>query len=229
MCFSASASFGAGVVLSVIGVASIKKTQSPSQIPFASIPLLFAVQQITEGFLWLSLTDPAYASLQQAATYNFLFLAQVAWPVWVPFAILKLEPKERQRLIEKVLVGIGAVVSLYLAYCLFSFHVDAKVIGYHISYKQDYPSALGRFGGLLYVIATIAPPFFSQIKRMWLLGASVLVSYVITTVLYTDYIVSVWCFFASIISMAIYAILHNLKISNQDLSNPSIIPTEALR
>jgi hypothetical protein len=211
MCFSASASFGAGVVLSVIGVASIKKAKDPAQIVFASIPLLFAMQQTTEGFLWLALTDPAFASLQQVATYNFLFFAQVVWPVWVPFAILKFELKERRRKAELFLVGIGLIVSLYLGYCLMTYHVEAKIIGYHIKYQQDYPSGIGRYCGLLYFIATIAPPFFSRVKRMWLLGMAILISYVITAILYTDYVLSVWCFFASILSIAVYAILHEPK------------------
>jgi hypothetical protein len=115
--------------------------------------------------------------------------------------------------------GIGAFISLYLAYCLLSYNVEGKVIGYHISYTQNYPSSLGHYGSLLYVIATVAPPFFSRIKRMWMLGATVLASYVITVILYTDYVVSVWCFFASIISIAIYAIMHNLKKVNQSIPN----------
>jgi len=207
MCFSAGASFGAGIVLSVIGVASIKKASSPSQISFASIPLIFAVQQITEGFVWLSLSNPAYAAYQQMATYNFLFFAQVVWPVWVPFAILKLEPKALRKKSEKILVGIGALVSLYLAYCLFSYPVESKIFGYHISYLQDYPSTLSFLCGFLYIVATIVPPFFSRIRRMWVLGAAILISYIITSIFYTDYIVSVWCFFASVISIAVYATL----------------------
>ncbi len=220
MCFSAGASFGAGAVLSVIGVASIKKAQSPRQIAFASIPLIFAVQQLTEGFVWLSLSNPAYASLQQVATYNFLFFAQVVWPVWVPFAVLQLEPKERRRKSEKLLVGIGAVVSLYLAYCLLTFHVEATIIGGHISYQQDYPAGIGQYLGGLYIIATIAPAFLSRIRRMWLLGTAILVSYIITTIFYTDYIVSVWCFFASIISIAVYAILYELNNAGKIVSEP---------
>jgi hypothetical protein len=51
MCFSASASFGAGIVLAVIGVATIKKREQPSQIYFATIPFLFSIQQVSEGFL----------------------------------------------------------------------------------------------------------------------------------------------------------------------------------
>jgi len=218
MCFSAGASFGAGVVLSVIGVASIKKAQLPSQIIFASIPLIFAVQQITEGLVWVSLTNPGYASLQQVATYNFLFFAQVVWPVWVPFAIMKLEPKATRRKSGKILVGIGALVSLYLAYCLLTFPVDAKILGYHISYGQNYPAAIGPYCGVLYIISTIVPPFFSRVSRMWMLGTTILISYIITTIFYTDYIVSVWCFFASIISISVFAIMNKLNHSPNNIS-----------
>lgn len=220
MCFSASASFGAGVVLSIVGVASIKKAKSSSQLSFASIPVLFAVLQITEGFLWLSLTNPGFASLQQGTTYTFLFIAQVVWPVWVPYAIYRLEPRERRRKSMMILVGIGGLVSIYLAFCLLTFPVGAKVLGYHISYEQNYPAAIRRFSGLLYIIATIVPPFLSRIRFMWLLGTAILISYAITTIFYTNYIVSVWCFFASVISIAVYAILYQFNNHKKMISKP---------
>ncbi len=211
MCFSASASFGAAIVLTAISVISIRKVKKPSQSAFASIPLIFAVQQFTEGLLWLSLTDPYYASLQEGSTYVFLFFAQVVWPIWVPLSILMLVEKEKRKTIEKTLVGIGGVVSLYLAYCLMTYSVQAEVVGYHISYVQDYPQALSRYGGALYIIATIAPPFFSPAKRMWTLGTAILVSYIITTIFYADYVVSVWCFFASVISIAVFAVMQKMN------------------
>ena len=211
MCFSASASFGAGIVLSVIGVASIKKVQSPSQIVFASIPLIFSVQQIAEGFLWLALSNPVYASLQQVTTYTFLFLAQVVWPLWIPLAILLVEKEDKRKKTQKLLVAIGVLLSFYLAYCLLSYNVQAKIIGYHISYEQDYPVGLSLVGGVFYFIATIAPPFFSTIKKMWLLGVAILISYIITIIFYEDYFVSVWCFFASVISISIFIIMQKIK------------------
>lgn len=211
MCFSASASFGAGAVLSIIGAASIKKTSSLSQIYFASIPLIFGVQQITEGFLWLSLSNPSHGPSQQALTSVFLFFAQVVWPVWVPLAIIKLEPKAKRRKLEKILVGIGILVSLYLAYCLFTFPVEAQIRGKHISYIQHYPALISHYCGFLYVVATIVPPFFSSIRRMWILGITILISYIITSIFYTDYIVSVWCFFASVISIAVFITLPKHK------------------
>ncbi len=55
MCFSANSSFGTGIILAVISVASLKKVQYLNHVYFAAIPLIFCIQQITEGLLWLVL------------------------------------------------------------------------------------------------------------------------------------------------------------------------------
>jgi len=109
------------------------------------------------------------------------------------------------------LLVTATLVSAYLCFCLFSYPVTAVIEGYHISYKLNFPAAMQNYGGLLYVVATIAPPFFSRIKRMWYLGTAILISYIMTTIFYTDYIVSVWCFFASVISISVYFIMHEVK------------------
>lgn len=77
MCFSASSSFGAAIVISTIGVMAIKKVSIPAHYFFPLIPLFFAMQQFAEGILWLALTDSSYAPLEWTATYFFLFFAQV--------------------------------------------------------------------------------------------------------------------------------------------------------
>lgn len=222
MCFSAGASFGAGIVLTVIGVATIKKTQKPRQRVFASIPLIFAAQQLTEGFLWLALTNPFYAPLQAALTHLFLFFAQIVWPVWVPLGILLLETKTNRKKTERLLTLIGIVVSAFLGYCLLSFEVEANAIGHHIAYKQDYPLALSKYGGLLYILATIAPSFLSGIKNMWSLGTAILISYIVTVIFYQGYILSVWCFFSAVISIAVYAIVYQTK-KEFEIKNAAIL------
>lgn len=75
MCFSAIASFSAGSVLTVAGVITTQKVTTKGQIAFAAIPFLFGIQQLCEGFVWLSLTHQEYAHWQQAATHAFLFFA----------------------------------------------------------------------------------------------------------------------------------------------------------
>jgi hypothetical protein len=210
MCFSAEVSFGAGAVLTVIGVATIKKTQHSSQLLFASIPFIFGMQQIAEGILWLSLPNPDYLNVQTIFTYVFLFFAQILWPLWVPVAILLLEKESTRKNIQKVLVGAGLLVGAYLAYCLLFYRVEAKIVGQHIMYLQDYPVSFRNYGIILYALATIVPPFFSHIKNMWLLGVIILLSYVIAAIFYEHYVLSVWCFFASIISLSILFIIFKL-------------------
>ncbi len=214
MCFSASASFGACIVLTVIGVASIKKTHHPSQLFFACIPLIFGVQQVAEGMLWLTLPDPTLVNTQKVFTTIFLFFAQILWPFWVPVSILLLEKNATRKRIQLILAGLGLVVGLYLAYCLLTFHVTAKIEGHHITYLQDYPAFLKSYSILLYGLATVFSPLFSHIKRMWMLGISIFISYSVTAIFYEHYILSVWCFFASIISLSIYGIM--IEISNTE-------------
>jgi len=218
MCFSANMSLGAGIVLSAIGVATIRKAQKPVHLVFASIPLIFAVQQIAEGFLWLTLPESTMAMEQIYLTYIFLTFAQVIWPLWVPLAVMLLDQDVQRKNSQKVLVGIGMTVSFYLAYCLLTYHVQAKIVGHHITYIQDYPMALQTIGGVLYFVATIIPLFLSQVKKMWILGVLTLSSYVLAAIFYDHYVLSVWCFFASIISGSIYYIMVEIKNSETAIS-----------
>ncbi len=222
MCFSANASFAAGIILSAIGVAAIRKVQHKSQIPFAVIPLIFAVQQITEGFLWLSLPDPLKSTTSHALTIIFLLFAQVVWPLYVPLSILLLEKKGTRKNIQKILAGLGALVSLYLGYCLFNYPVQAQITGHHVEYIRNYLPTLQNPVAVCYIISIITPSFFSHIKRMWMLGVTIIISAAITELFYENYFVSVWCFFASLLSLAVYMVMIEIQEPETKIQNPLV-------
>src|SRR5674476_1177426 len=90
MCFSAAASFIAGISLSVLGVATVKKAKRKAEIPFAMIPLLFGAQQIVEGMLWLSFRFDA-PLLNVTKVYLFTLFSYVLWPMYVPFSFVLME------------------------------------------------------------------------------------------------------------------------------------------
>lgn len=210
MCFSASASFTSGVVLTVIGIACIKKTLHPSQQLFAGIPFLFGIQQIAEGVLWISIPNVNKNDIQMIFTYLFLFFAQILWPVWVPLSLLMFEKNETRIKFQQILVIAGVIVSTYLAYCILSYGVEAKIIEHHIAYIQNYPSVFRGYGILFYALATIVPAFFSNIRGMHLFGTVILISYIVSAIFYEQYVLSVWCFFSAIISLSIYIILDGI-------------------
>ncbi len=207
MCFSAEASFAGGVIISAIGLATVRKVHKPSQILFASIPLFFGFQQIAEGLLWLTLPMVDYAGLQHISTYIFLIMAQVIWPVMIPLSVLLMEESEKKKKILTGLLLVGSVLSLYYALCLLLLNVYPHIQGYHIHYDTDFPKSLSIVSFMFYLIATITPLFISSIKRTHLLGILMTFSCLVTAIFFTQYLLSVWCFFAALISGVIYWIM----------------------
>lgn len=215
MCFSANASLTAGVVLTAIGIITLQKSKQKNQYLFAAIPFIFGLQQFSEGVLWLSLPKPELHLLQKYATYSFLIFAQIIWPILVPISILVLEKNKTRIVTLKVLVGIGITVGLYLTFCLLWFNVSASIESHHILYKQDYPVSIRNGSIVLYALATIVPPLFSSIRGMWLLGLTILVSYIISALFYEHYVLSVWCFFSSILSIGVYFVMKEIVNENK--------------
>ena len=124
MCFSATASFIAGTALSVLGVATLRATRRKAEIPFAAIPLLFGLQQIVEGTLWLSFSFDA-PQLNVAMTYLFSIFSHVLWPMFVPFSIGLLEAVPSRRKMIWGFQGVGLLVGLYLLYMIIELPVTS--------------------------------------------------------------------------------------------------------
>jgi hypothetical protein len=211
MCFSASASFGASIVLAGFGVATVKKVAKPSEIIFATIPLIFAVQQFTEGLVWVIFNTTDAVSLDTLPVYMFLFFAQILWPFWVPLSIYLLEHNVRRKKALLVFMIIGFGISLFHAYCMIFYPVKAVEMPYHIQYQPINPLKRTFLLESLYVSSIIIPPFISSVRRMNLLGILSLASFLISVVYFRDEIVSVWCFFAAAMSWFVFVVMRNLR------------------
>jgi hypothetical protein len=218
MCFSATVSFAAGAVLTTAGVTTMSKITHPSQAMFAAIPMVFGVQQLSEGFVWLGLHQAQYASSLQPATYLFLVFAQVLWPVWVPLSMLLLEKDEKRRKVISVLVTLGIIISMALGFRLLTQVPGVQVYNHHIYYSFGIPITGSAVVGAGYVLCTIFPLFFSSVRRMKVLGTFNLLSFVVTAVFFRDFMVSVWCFFAAAISVVVYFVMRDLSVIEPDHS-----------
>ncbi len=213
MCFSSEASFAGSIIISTIGIATITKVRTPSQLVFASIPLFFGIQQLAEGILWQTLPTIEYESIQKLSTYVFLVMAQVIWPVMIPLSVLLMEQNDRRRKMLRIFLALGLALSAYYACCLLLLTVTPQIMGYHIQYVNNFPKSISLLAFAVYLVATITPLFVSSIKRTHLLGALMALSCLITAIFFTQYLTSVWCFFAALISGVIYWILRDAKIA----------------
>ncbi len=209
MCFSAGASFTAGVLLTVVGTKTIQKVHKPSQAVFAGLPLFFALQQFTEGVLWLAIGRAGFGTLQAISTFVFLTLAQIIWPLVVPLSVLLIEKDRTRKNILYALLAIGALIALINLYIMIFCNSRAEVSGMHIAYISDFNIQLGPIAVAAYLSVTIAPLFISSIRRMHLLGYIMGVSFLVSYLFYTQCLTSVWCFFAALMSFMVYYIVRD--------------------
>lgn len=200
MCFSATASFIAGASLSILGVVTLKKTQRNKDIPFAMIPLLFGVQQLIEGVLWLSFRFDQ-PLLNVSMTYAFTLFSHVLWPIFVPFAIGLMEPIAWRKKVISLFLLIGIVAGLYLLYLVIKFQV-ISVADENIVYLSPHFYEVPVMS--LYLAATCVSAFFSSYKMINIFGVLALLLFMVAYWFYTVAFFSVWCFFAAILSIIIY-------------------------
>lgn len=225
MCFSVEASFGASAVLTAFGIAAVMKAKTPAQKFFALTPLIFAIQQFGEGIVWLSLGHSEYAGWQQPATYFFMIISQAVWPIWVPLTILFLEKEKRRKIILLALFGIGVFVSAFLLFTILYYKQDSN-IGQHIEYTSDFQheSLTGIIFPFLYVSATVFPLLISSLVRIRILGFAVLFFSIVARVFYEKYEVSIWCFFAAMMSAMVCGIIYDLV--NSETKKITVVTSE---
>ncbi len=200
MCFSSTASFVAGATLAVAGVATLRMTARKTEIPFATVPLLFGVQQLTEGLIWLSLAEEPVANV--SLTFLYSLFSHVLWPIYIPFAVRLLETDPRRRTAMAVLQAVGLAVGLYLLYFIVLFPVTARVLGSHIAYESPHFYAVPTMA--LYLIATCAPSLISSSRIIQAFGALSFITFIAAYAIHVATFFSVWCFFAAILSLIVF-------------------------
>lgn len=208
MCFSATASFAAGLALCTIGTLTLRRARVAAQRPLAAIPAIFGVQQLVEGALWLALPEQAasahalaHASAQGLAVLYLLF-SHVLWPIYLPFAVWMIEPESiRRRWIAGPMVA-GLMIGLFFAAIIATQPVSATIAGLHIQYHLPHPHEGIAFA--LYALAACIAPLLSSQRSIRWLGVAITVSMVGAYAVYATWFASVWCFFAAWVSAIIY-------------------------
>ena len=204
MCFSATASFSAAAVLLGIGTLTLRSALATHQrraLPFAAIPMLFAVQQFVDGVIWLTFSHEA-PLLNSVMTHVYSFFSHVLWPVYVPVAALLMEPAGWRRLALIAFVAAGAAVGAYLLYILLAFPVVSRPTGQHIEY--DSPHFFAAVTMTLYLLSTALSPLLSTHRMVVVFGALALMSFGAAYAFYATWFISVWCSFAALLSSVVY-------------------------
>jgi len=216
MCFSADVDVAAGVVVGAIGIDAMRHARKPPEKLLAAIPLVFAAHQLVEALVWWGLEGDVSESVWRPALYVYLVIAFGVVPVLVPTAVAALEPAANRWRVN-VLAAMGAVVAVVLLYAVVRGPVEASIEGHHIAYSVDLWS-----GGLivaLYVVATCGSMLLSKHRYVQWFGVINLVAVGLLVWLSRSGVISLWCLWAAVTSVAIA--VHLRVVNRADAPAPS--------
>jgi hypothetical protein len=202
MCFSPQADLVGGVVITAIGVDAVRHIrQRPELIALAWIPLLLGAHQFIEALTWLWLQGHVPRGIGHLALWAYLLIALVVLPVFVPLAVIALEPTKQRKLMMTPFAVIGAATAAVLLAAMIAGPVGVRLAPYHLSYSLRLHDALVIIA--LYVVAVCGPLLMSGYRHVAIFGIVNLVAVVVIARLTISGFASIWCGWAALSSGAI--------------------------
>lgn len=209
MCFSAEISFIVGGTLLATGTATIRKVAHRKDLPLAMIPIIFAIQQLIEGMIWLSLTDDTPQSPHWLSNTYGIFVGAI-WPLFAPFAIYCTETNRLRRKIIATIGLPGIALAAYTIVGIIDQPVTAEIVHHSIHYEHDVKGH--QIVIVLYLLATCVPFIFTSYKHLYITGFIITGGFFVAYFTFHQTFASVWCFFAAIASSLIYFhFVHRIK------------------
>jgi hypothetical protein len=214
VCFAPEADAAVGGLVVVVGVDALRHVDTRRQVALASLPLLFGLHQVTEAFVWWGLDDQVAHTVERAALWAYLLFALAVLPVLLPIAVGLVERSPVRRRVIGGFGVLGGTVAIALAVAVFRGPLSVAVDGRLLAYRVD---AVGH-GALLtglYVAATCGALLACSDRHLAAIGAANLVAVPVLLWLSLGGFVSLWCFWAAIVSIAITAHLRRATPSGR--------------
>jgi hypothetical protein len=203
MCFSATANFVGSGVLGAVGVVTLTKVKHRRELLFAALPVLFAIHQFIEGFVWLGLDKILSPTVAHDMGAAFMLYAQGLLPFLLPLSVYLFEPdkRSRARMLPFVVLGVGTTLYILWALTAYPLQLYVKRDGIVYINQATNNSAVA----VLYVIVTCGSLFFSKIKMMVVFGAANLAILLVVMAFKGFAFTSLWCAYPAIASVIILA------------------------
>lgn len=134
-------------------------------------------------------------AVERLALWLYLLIAFVVLPIFVPFAVLMLEPTAKRRRRMAPFVGLGVGVAVLLLMAMLRGAIDVVEHPYHLAYRLEIS-----YGGLivsLYVIAVCGALLGSGYRHVAIWGVANFLAVGILAWLTIDGFASLWCAYAA--------------------------------
>jgi hypothetical protein len=201
VCFSPEADLLAGVVVTAVGVDALRHMRHHREAVLAGLPVLFGIHQLIEVPVWWGFDGRVSADLAGGAAWLYLAIAFGIIPWIVPHAVHRIEDDQRRREWMGRLTGLGVAVAVALTLPIFIQPLSVSDAGNHIVYSPHL--VLGGPLTGLYVVVTCGALVLSSDRVVAGYGWLNLVAVSALATLLITGVVSLWCVWAAVTSIAI--------------------------
>jgi hypothetical protein len=202
VCFSPQADVAGGLLICAIGVVAVRHIRQRREfIALAWIPVLLGAHQFIEALVWLWLQGHVPRGIGHVALWAYLLIAFVVLPVFVPLAVIALEPTRRRKQMMAPFAVLGFLIAMTLFAAMVRGPVGVRLDPYHLSYSIRLSD--GFWVVALYVVAVCGPLLVSGYRNVALFGVVNLVAVIVIARLTISGFASVWCGWAAVSSAAV--------------------------
>ncbi len=209
--FFAIMNFTLSGAIGFVGILTLRKVSTPHEVVLASLPLLFALHQFTEGFVWLGVRGFIEPRALEIASGIFIYFAQGLLPFLVPVAIWLIEKKGWRKNILALLSILGLLLAIYTMWGLSTVPSSVKEINNTLFYNNPWTANL--YDALIYVLTTCGALMLSSSIAIQIFGFLNLIGLSIIYLLRPYGFTSLWCLYAAAISGLLYFYFIERRIS----------------
>jgi|SRR3989339_85411 len=217
MCFSAPVSYSAAVVLVATGVYAVRQARQlhPPYWMWALVPVFFGLQQAFEGRVWQALAAGNSSEVVSFAL-GFHFFSHFLWLWWLPLCSYLVETGRIRKRVFAGFALFGAFAGT-LVYSFMLMHPEWMTVAirehsiiydFSVPYRSSIEIPVTPM--MLYGLTILVPLLFSSHRLIKIFGVLVVLSMAFTSVAFNAAFVSVWCFFAAVISLYIIHMIRQL-------------------
>ncbi len=188
--------------IGLIGILTLRKVSTPNEVVFALLPLLFALHQFTEGFVWLGVGGHIEARAFNMAAGLFIYYAQGLLPFLVPLAVWLIEKQQWRKNILGILTLLGLALAVYTMYGLSMVPSSVSVLNNTLFYNN--PWTANYYDAIIYIITTCGSLMLSSSISIALFGFLNLIGLSVIFLLRPYGFTSLWCLYAAAISGLLY-------------------------
>lgn len=225
MCFSTTVSYSSAAVLVTTGLYAVqqaRRLQTPSWMLWALTPAFFGFQQAFEGRVWQEL-GAGNAGAVVPFALGFHFFSHFLWLWWIPLCSYLVEPGKIRKRVFGGCATFGAFAGT-LVYAVMLLHPEWMSVGMrehsiHYNFSVPFRSSIHipLTPAALYGVTILVPLLFSSYKQIRIFGGLVFLSMVFASKVYSATYVSVWCFFAAVLSLYLVYMIRRVVADSKSI------------